>query len=122
MALVQCNTHGELTPLERGMHALRSNLSVRAYAEKVGRAHKTVDHEVRAAKVLSACANVGTPPNHVALSEIHAAPSWLWPALVAAATAEEWTVDRVRRAGATVKDTAAPPGWVTGSSWAATRR
>ena len=37
MALVLCNTHGELTPLERGMHALKSGMSVRGYGEKVGR-------------------------------------------------------------------------------------
>lgn len=39
--LVLGNTHGELTPLERGMHALRSGMAVRAYAaacaEKAGR-------------------------------------------------------------------------------------
>lgn len=49
MALALCNTHGELTPLERGMHALRSGMSVRGYAEKVGRPKGTVDHEMRAA-------------------------------------------------------------------------
>lgn len=56
----------------------------------------------------ASCANVGTLA-HVALSEIHAAPSWLWPALVEAAAAEEWTVERVRKAVAAVKEASDPP-------------
>jgi hypothetical protein len=97
MALVLCNTHGELTPLERGMHALKSGMSVRDYAAKVGRAKGTVDHEMRAAKVASGCPDIGTLGSYQ-LSEIHAAPSWLWPALVAHAAADELTVDGVRKA------------------------
>jgi|GEM_PF-902990 len=110
MALALCNTHGELTPLERGMHALKSGMSVRGYAERVGRAHKSVDNEVRAARVTASCAHVGTL-DYRALSEIHAAPSFLWPALVEAAAAEEWTVERVRKAVAAVKDAPQPADW-----------
>lgn len=95
MALALCNTHGELTPIERGMHALKSGMSVRAYAEKVGRAHKTVDDEVRAARVMSACAHVRTNVPHRVLCEIHAAPTWLWPALVT--TAERAGADSLAR-------------------------
>lgn len=116
MALALCNTHGELTPLERGMHALKSGMSVRAYAEKVGRAHTSVQREMQAAKVAAACTNVGTSLDAVALSIIHAAPSFLWPALVEAAAAEDWTVERVRKAVAAVKDAPAPAGWWNGQA------
>lgn len=94
MALALCNTHGELTPLERGMHALKSGMSVRAYAERVGRAHKSVDNEVRAARVAASCAIGGTLVEATQLSEIHAAPSFLWPALVEAAAIHRLTPGR----------------------------
>lgn len=116
MALALCNTHGELTPLERGMHALKSGMTVRAYADLVGRGASTVDFERRAAKVASACPLGWTRPDAKHLSEIHAAPSFLWPALVEAAAAEDWTVERVRKAVAAVKDAPAPAGWWDGQA------
>jgi hypothetical protein len=75
------------------MHALKSGMSVRAYAERVGRPHKSVDNEARAARVAAACADIGTL-SHFAFSEIHAAPSFLWPALVEAAAIHRLTPGR----------------------------
>ena len=37
MELVRSNAQSELTALERGLHALRSGLDVKAYAASVGR-------------------------------------------------------------------------------------
>jgi hypothetical protein len=104
MALVLCNMHGELTPLERGMHALKSGMTQRAYAEKVGRPAGTVTKEMMAAKVASACSHMGAD-DYRTLTEIHAAPSWLWMALVTAASTDDWTVERVRKAVAAVGTT-----------------
>ena len=65
------------------MHALHSGMGVKAYATDVGRNRATVSTEVCAARVAEACAT------HVAqdlsdyfraLTEIHAAPRWLWSA------------------------------------------
>jgi len=35
---------------------------------------------------------------HRALAEIHSAPKWLWPALVAALIEHDWTVEAARKA------------------------
>jgi hypothetical protein len=51
MMLVTCNTQGELTALERGLHALRSGMDVKAYAASVGRKQRTVYNEAQAAEV-----------------------------------------------------------------------
>jgi hypothetical protein len=53
MELVRSNNQGELTPLERGMHALRSAMDVKAYAQRVGRARTSVQDEIEAARVVS---------------------------------------------------------------------
>jgi hypothetical protein len=90
MMLVTCDTQGELTALERGLHALhsvpnRKDLDVKAYAARAGRAkeYDTVRREVLAAEVATVC-NVANSDHFIKLVEIHAAPAWLWPALVAA--------------------------------------
>jgi hypothetical protein len=57
MMLVTCNAQGELSALERGMHALRVTekgklgKSISAYAEAVGRPQQSVQREVEAAEV-----------------------------------------------------------------------
>ncbi|HWY83107.1 MAG TPA: hypothetical protein VNY10_14475 [Roseiarcus sp.] len=56
---------------------------VKAYAESVGRARTTVQNEVYAAEVEEAVPNVGHG-QFIQLVEIHAAPEWLWSALVSA--------------------------------------
>jgi hypothetical protein len=50
MELVRSNSQGELTPLKRGMHYRRSGLSVRDYAETVGRSKSAVQFEAQAAR------------------------------------------------------------------------
>jgi hypothetical protein len=45
MALVLHNAQSELSPLERGMHALHSGMDVKAYAASVGRARTSVQDE-----------------------------------------------------------------------------
>ena len=55
-------------------------MDVKAYAASVGRAQRTVANEVWAAEV-AAVADVGNE-SFSQLVEIHAAPKWLWAALV----------------------------------------
>lgn len=87
------------------MHALKSGMDVKAYAEKVGRARNTVGTEVRAARVAVTVPDIGHGTSHHILNEIHAAPFFLWPALVAAAAAEEW-----RKLAAKVSNDLPPSG------------
>jgi hypothetical protein len=53
-ALALCNAQGELHPLEVGLHALGSGLTVRAYAERLGDRKKedSIGLRVHAADVL----------------------------------------------------------------------
>jgi hypothetical protein len=87
MMLVTCNAQSGLNPLEKGLHALRSEKGVREYARALGGVtHTAVEHWRNAAKVAT---QVATPAAELIdrtrhLTEIHAAPAWLWPALVAA--------------------------------------
>jgi hypothetical protein len=70
------------------MHALHrpESMDVKAYASGVGRARGTVRDEVYAAEVARSVSDIRHElSSHFAkLVEIHAAPAWLWPALVAA--------------------------------------
>jgi len=60
-------------------------MDVRAYAELTGRKFTTVQREIQAASVAKACTDIGTQAQHFSqLVEIHAAPQWLWLALVRA--------------------------------------
>jgi ParB-like chromosome segregation protein Spo0J len=101
MALVTSNSQSELTPLERGLHALNSGKAVEAYAKGAGREKQiqSVRREVWAAKVASSSNHVvgslSEQTRH--LAEIHAAPEWLWPALVERLVAEGWTVETTRK-------------------------
>ena len=87
MQLVLANAQGELSPLERGLHALaatESGQKIREYALQVGRSKSMVQVEVSAARVaLSTQVDksqlVGSAKH---LAEIHAAPQHCWPALV----------------------------------------
>ena len=113
LELVRSNAQGELTPLERGMHALRSGMDVKAYAGSVGRAHSNVVREVYAARVASSVSDIGNDlsdrTSH--LAELHAAPSWLWPALVAELVAKGWTVEQARGKVGALKSLPEPPPW-----------
>jgi ParB/RepB/Spo0J family partition protein len=121
MELVRSNAQSELTALERGLHALRSGVDVKAYAESVGRARKTVSDEVLAAKVSEAVADIRHDLSGVfsQLVAVHAAARWLWPALVAKLVAEGLTVETTRRAVADLKDASEPPAWTDAPAIAA---
>jgi ParB-like chromosome segregation protein Spo0J len=101
MALVLANSQSELLPLERGMHALKSGLDVKAYAASVERPRQTVSVEVCAARVASAVPHMWHEVVERArqLAELHAAASWLWPTLVGRMTQRNWTVDQARAWG-----------------------
>ncbi|MFO1073371.1 MAG: hypothetical protein U1E17_12000, partial [Geminicoccaceae bacterium] len=90
---------GELSALERGTHALHSGMDVKAYAEAVGRANTSVHREVCAARVAATVPHMGNDliERTRQLAEIHAAPSWLWPALAAELVTRGWTVDATGR-------------------------
>lgn len=81
-----CNAQDELSPIERGMHALHSGMDVKAYAALISRPERSVYNEAQAAKVAETVAHMGNDISGYFrhLTEIHAAPRWLWPALVAA--------------------------------------
>lgn len=113
MELVRANAQSELTALERGMHALHSGMDVKAYAAAIGRAQRSVYNEAQAAKVADAVADVGNDLTACfsQLVEIHAAPRWLWPALVEKMVADGMTVEATRKMVAGVKEAAEPAKW-----------
>jgi hypothetical protein len=112
MALALNNAQGELSPLEVGLHALHSGLSMGDYAERVGISKSDVDRRRAAATVLDACPHMGTidPDNWRHLAEIHTAPEWLWSALVSRMVADDLTVEATRKLVAGVKDAPAACG------------
>jgi hypothetical protein len=114
MLLVISNAQGELMALERGMHALNSKMTERAYAAKAGRPLSNIDREIRAARVASVCLDIETnlADWFSQFCEIHAAPRWLWPALAAVMAAEKWTVARTREQVERLKGLSDDmPGW-----------
>ena len=85
--------------LERGIHALNSGMDVKAYAASVGRERTTVLRETYAAEVASVCHVAHDLSDQFrALSEVHAAPRWLWSALVSAMVESKWTLEATRKA------------------------
>lgn len=85
---MSANTQSELHALEEGKHAAESGMDLKAYAEAAGKARKTLTTKVLAYRVW-AVADIGheqAQEHWSSLAEIHAAPQWLWPALVALAT------------------------------------
>lgn len=116
MMLVLDNAQSPLSPLEEGLHALGSGLSQRAYAKKVGKKPGTMQDRVEAAKVAKVCRDIPTvslAPYWSALSEIHAAPEWLWQAVVGKMLDDKgWTVEAARKAIVQLKDMPEPPKWV----------
>jgi len=102
MELILANAQGELSPLERGIHALgatekgkHNGKSISAYAEQVGRPEPSVNQEVKAARVASSRLSVNfsdISDKCTHLSTIHAAPDACWSSLVKRMIAESWTV------------------------------
>jgi ParB-like chromosome segregation protein Spo0J len=105
MLLATSNAQSELSPLERGFHALHSvanpdDLDIRAYAKSVYREkeERSVYSEVAAARVAKAVAHVcdDLSGHFRPLVEIHAAPRRQWPDLVKRMIKEDWTVEHTR--------------------------
>jgi ParB-like chromosome segregation protein Spo0J len=129
MELVLSNTHGELSGLERGIHALKvvqkakagrgEKEGLRKYAKDVGKDHALIVREIKAAEVWK----IGDPghqfspdniPQAKNLAELHVAASWLWPALVSRLIKEGWNVDTARQQAGRLKDVPEPPSWADG--------
>lgn len=120
MALITDNSQGELSPLEVGMHALecvgkgspgrgkKGGLS--EYARKIGKHKDTIAGLVSAAAVYSKLSDQSDDllSRSAHLSEIHSAPSELWPLLVEHMLRKGWTVEETKRIVATVKQFSVP--------------
>lgn len=82
------NAQGELHPLEVGMHALKSGFSQAVYGKQMGLSQQSISLRSAAAAVAVVAltthvvADLADRWRH--LAEIHAAPRWLWKALVGA--------------------------------------
>jgi hypothetical protein len=129
MALALCNAQGELHPLEVGLHALQSGLSVPEYARRAGLTkdgeRRYLQQKTDAAHVVrctGACApDVTDRWRH--LAEIHAAPPWLWSALVEAMLPNKddqkgWTVEATQKQVGRFAKLQAPPEWVDATEFA----
>ena len=67
------------------IHAAQSGMDLKAYAEASGKVYTTLCYKITSSRV-SAVSHVGhadAQDNWRNLAEIHAAPNWLWKALVA---------------------------------------
>jgi hypothetical protein len=144
MALLLTNTQSELHPLEEGLHALRSGMTIRKYAARAGRSEQSINRAVWAAKVVNHMVDDwsgfyhGTPEQQRAaiemlyatdehsrwrhLAEIHPAPQWLWLALAQHLLWETWTVEETRRQVTRVQQLATPLGAALLHAPAAARR
>ncbi len=104
MQLELANAQGELTPLERGMHALAAiskQGDIKVYAEAMGRKQATVQGEVQAARVAKNAraffAEFLNRTRH--LVEIHSAPENCWGGvLVSRMIALGWSVQQTKDA------------------------
>jgi protein gp37 len=114
MELVLCNTQSELHPLEEGIHALDSGLNGSEYARQSGKKQPEVARRVMAARVFKVMPCGITDPTSVDwrnLAEIHAAPQWLWTALVKQMVESGWTVQVTRDKVTSFKDSPSVPEW-----------
>jgi hypothetical protein len=110
MALALNNAQGEISDLERGIHALNSPLSVRDYARAVSISATAIAYQRHAAEVFTRVntdADLSKMARH--LAELHQAPRWLWRSLVSRLASEGWTVEQARGAAQKFKDTPEPP-------------
>ena len=76
----------ELHPLEEGKHAAQSGMDLKAYAEASGKARQSLQYKLYSYRVLASVPHMrheDIRDNWRNLAEIHAAPHWLWKALVA---------------------------------------
>ena len=118
MQLVLANTQGELSPLEKGMHARAATekgkwgASVNAYANSIGVDEKTVRVWIAAAEV-AAKFGPGSELLRRAkhLAEIHPVPEACWCALVTRMLDCGWTVDQTRATAKAVLAVKPPRGY-----------
>ena len=70
---------------ELGKHAAQSGMDLKAYAEASGKVYQTLVKKLWAWRVVSVIHvdNENAQDNWRNLAQIHAAPNWLWKALVA---------------------------------------
>lgn len=132
MFLVTDNNQGELSPLEIGLHALEyvekaegkrmAGDGLAAYASAIGKDKSNISRSRQAACVYRSCCDVATTKipsdclsqlmdkaNH--LNEIHKAPSSLWPILVSALLAKEWSVKDTKHFVGKVLEFEVPEKW-----------
>jgi ParB/RepB/Spo0J family partition protein len=98
MQLVLCNTQSELSEIEIGRHAKESGYTQTEYSKTVGKSQQSVSLWIKAADVYHTC---GTEHPDLSaswrnLAEIHAAPKWIWAALVEKMVEDGWTVQVTR--------------------------
>lgn len=116
MQLLLSNTQGELSPLERGMHALAATdagCTVREYADRVGLSKSMVQVELSAARVALSTqvdkSQLVRSSKH--LAEIHAAPESCWPALITRLLDGKWTVEQTNAAVKAIIAVGPPRGY-----------
>jgi hypothetical protein len=123
MQLVLSNAQGELSPLERGMHALaatekgkHNGHSVDAYALATGRKVTSTKQEIYAASVYQIVARATISPSDLTnrtrhLAEIHAAPQACWPSMVKRLLDAKWNVEQTNAAVKAVLAVKPPRGY-----------
>jgi ParB/RepB/Spo0J family partition protein len=118
--LVLCNLQADLSPLERGIHALRAigkHGDIKAYAKKTHRNWATVQCEIQAARVAVKAEKKGQPffPGLLNctyhLREIHTAPEHCWAILVKRLIDNAWSVEQTKAAVKTVLAAKPPRGY-----------
>lgn len=116
MQLVLSNTQGELSPLERAIHAYEACKAGKRqdeYAKECGVTKVAVTFWVQAAEVAKASLVNLTElvPYATHLTAIHAAPEFCWPTLVERLLAERWTVEQTAVAVKAVRTIRPPRGY-----------
>lgn len=80
--------------IEEGKHAAQSGMDLKSYAERAGKAQTTLRNKLMAFRVATE-SHVGFGQVRECwrnLAEIHAAPKWLWRAMVETMLHNSWTV------------------------------
>ena len=126
LLLLSSNQQEGNDPLDIGLNALdtvekskggrgvRSELSVRGFADALGKSHPYLVQVTQAAEVYKLVTRVTSfkaAGIHRNLAEIHAAPNWLWSALVKQMIESGWTVQITRDKVGAFKEVSDPPSW-----------
>jgi len=117
MQLVLCNTQSELHALEEGKHAVGVSSErggMAGYAKEVAKSKQYISLVANAYDVYHWSTRVdfaAIRDQWRQMAEIHAAPEWLWSALVARMVDGAWTVAVTREHVAAVKSAGDPPPW-----------